>query len=264
MKHPKQDLSLPMLTVNIIGAGKLGRTLAKDIADCDALTLKAICNKGIDSATKAATFAGQGEAVNSLSALPQADITFICSQDDVIEALAQELAEQTTLKAGSLIVHCSGVYSHQLLQPLADRGCLTASLHPMRSFARPEATSIKQAYCAIDGSKAARDALQPLVELMELKAFTVKPEKKAQYHTAGVFASNFLISLHQLACQQLTDSGVDNETAYSLVCDLMQGSLSNLKESRSHQTSLTGPIARGSRWRRLRSRGGLRRRRRRC
>lgn len=234
-----------MKIINIVGAGKLGRTLAKDIADNEAITLQAIINQRVDSGKEATAFAGQGIAVNHLSALPPADITFICTPDGVIKTLAKQLAELLSIHPGSLFVHCSGVYSHEILQPLADKGGLTASLHPMRSFARPDISRFKQAYCAIDGSKEACLALQPLIDALSLKVFPINHEKKALYHSAGVFASNFLITLHQLACQQLAASGVNDETAYSLVCDLMQGSLTNLKESRSHQQALTGPIARG-------------------
>ena len=69
--------------------------------------------------------------------------------------------------------------------------------------------------------------------------------KKSSYHAAGVFASNYLVTLAQQALSCLKEAGVENEIAMHVITNLMRGTVSNLEKTLSPEHSLTGPIKRG-------------------
>jgi prephenate dehydrogenase len=85
-------------TVNIIGAGKLGKTIMKLIVLKEAGTVQGVCNSSLSSSKAAVEFIGQGKAYANISNLPAADITFITTPDDSIEKCSIELSQSKTLK----------------------------------------------------------------------------------------------------------------------------------------------------------------------
>ena len=84
-------------TVNIIGAGNLGKTIGKLIFTHDVGFIQEICNTSTKIGIEAASFIGQGD-VKTISELLPADITFITTPDDQIECCCQELSRSAKLK----------------------------------------------------------------------------------------------------------------------------------------------------------------------
>lgn len=233
-------------TINIIGAGNLGKTIAKLIFTHNASLIQGICNSSIESGEKAAYFIGQGEARKINELLP-ADITFITTPDDQIELCCNKLVESSNLKEGSIVLHCSGSLSSEVLRMAKKRGCFAASVHPMRSFAKPE-LSVAQypgTYCAIEGDEKAVVVLHNIFTDIGSILYTVNRNKKGSYHAAGVFASNYLVTICQNAFFCLEDAEVEKEMASKIIISLMKSTLNNLEATLSPEKSLTGPIQRG-------------------
>lgn len=230
----------------MIGAGNLGKTIEKLIFTYEVGLILGICNTSIASSEKAVYFIGQGEAKKIHELLP-ADITFITVQDDQIESCCQQLVESSNLKEGSIVLHCSGSLSSEILRAAKKRNCFTASVHPMRSFAKPE-ISIKHypgTFCAMEGDDKATDILHPIFTDIESIIYTVNRHKKGAYHAAGVFASNYLLTVCQSALFCLEEAEVEKEIASKIVISLMKSTLNNLEATLSPEKSLTGPIQRG-------------------
>lgn len=234
-----------MLSANMIGAGKLGKVLGYLLQSHDQITIQAICNRTEASAAAAVSFIGAGIATTELVDLPLVDLLFITTNDAAIEAICASLCEQP-LKPGSIVMHCSGVLSSEVLSALRAKGVFVASVHPMKSFADPElsVSSYVGTYCSIEGDAKAVERLKPLFEAIGSVMIAIDGHKKALYHAAGVFASNYLVTLahHALVC--LEKSGIPRDVSQKLMLHLMQSTLTNLQHHVPSE-ALTGPLKRG-------------------
>ncbi|MCH9689192.1 MAG: DUF2520 domain-containing protein [Gammaproteobacteria bacterium] len=235
-----------ILKTNLIGAGKLGKTMARLLFNHGLIRVSGVLNTSLESTLDAIQFIGDGTAYSSIATLPPSNLTLICTPDASIADIAETLSQNQWINQDHMIMHFSGALSAEILSPLANKGCATASLHPMRSFSNP-ALSLEQypgTYCAIEGDAKALKRLKPLFEAIGSVVYHIKQEKKSIYHAAGVFASNYLLTLAKQATDCLTEAGVDETIGLNIIADLMQGTLSNLKHTQSLKTSLTGPIQR--------------------
>ena len=236
-----------MLSINFIGCGKLGKTLGFLLQHQRVATIGGIINTSLDSAQQACEFIGAGTAQMSLDKLPSADLTFIAVPDDHIKTVADRVANGASLKPGSIFVHCSGFLPADVMAALQQKGYLIASAHPMCSFADPNLSiqSYPGTYCAIEGDAAALPTIERLFQGIGSITYRVNASQKGLYHAAGVFASNYLVSLNSIAAQCLIDAGVSPDTAQQVIARLMQVTLQNLEKTGCPKKSLTGPIKRG-------------------
>lgn len=235
------------IRINIIGAGNLGKTIGYLMARQPAIQIGAVCNASETSTINAVQFIQAGQCCTAVIDLPPADITFITTPDDKIIPVSMELSKNPHLNSGSIIVHCSGSLASTVLNSLSDKGCLTAAIHPMKSFANP-AISVPEfegTYCALEGEAAALPVIQSLFESIGAIVYTINKNKKALYHAAGVFSSNYLITLAGQALNCMQEAGVSREMALPVIIKLMKSSLANLESTLSPEQSLTGPIQRG-------------------
>lgn len=229
--------------INIVGAGRLGKTIAKLINIYDAGSIQAVCNKSLESTRDAITFIGSGNAYSDIKELPHADITFITTPDDHIHEVAEALALNQNYESDAIFIHCSGSLTSSVLAPLSN----VASCHPMRSFARPDLSvaEFKGTYCAIEGTTKAATKASELFRAIGGQTYEICADKKSLYHAAGVISSNYLVTLAHTASQCLSEAGVDDEIGMRIITNLMAGTVKNMQNTLSPQASLTGPIARG-------------------
>ncbi|MDI9818043.1 MULTISPECIES: Rossmann-like and DUF2520 domain-containing protein [unclassified Legionella] len=232
---------------NVIGAGRLGKNLALAIAGRQLANLIAICNKSLTSAVNAVSAIGSGTAVAQLNALPPTDLTFITPPDDLISPIVRQLAEGKTIRPGSIVVHCSGVLSSEELQPLKGQGCLIASLHPLKAFAKGylDNQAFKNCDCIVEGDEEAIAVLSSIFDPLGAMIIPIKAEKKAGYHAAAVFSSNYLVTLASVSVELLLNAGIDGRVAQQMAVRLMKSSLANVEQASTVSKALTGPLARG-------------------
>jgi len=235
------------LKINIIGAGKLGKTIARLLVINKVGIIEGVCNRSLESSNTAVQFIGQGKAYATIADLPSADIVFITTSDDLIEQCANELSKSALLKPNTIVLHCSGTNSSSLLNLVKAKGCYVASVHPMRSFANPSISVERYngTFCAIEGDEKATVLLFDLFKKIGSIPFKLEGQKKALYHAAGVFASNYLVAICEKALHCLREAGVNDEIATQITLNLMSGTLQNLQSTLSTEKSLTGPIKRG-------------------
>ncbi|KTD20596.1 pyrroline-5-carboxylate reductase [Legionella lansingensis] len=235
------------LLVNIIGAGHLGKTIGYLLAKSRGIKIGAICNQSLESSKAAIQFIGSGNYCTSINKLPPADITLITTPDDMISHVCEELSKNAFIKKNSVVLHCSGSLTSDALSTIKDKGCYVASIHPMKSFANPElcVEQYNGTYCAVEGDKMAISTITPLFNSIGSITYAIDKTKKSLYHAAGVFASNYLVTLAEQALICLKDAGVENELAMHIITNIMRGTISNLEKTLSPAQSLTGPIQRG-------------------
>lgn len=235
------------MTVNIIGAGLLGKTLGFLLHQHQLVKLEGICNRSLDSAQQAVDFIGAGFPLDDINALPAADITFITTPDAYIRTASNKLCQNRCLKPGSIIVHCSGALTSSELIAVKNKGCFVASVHPMRSFANPtlSAAHYQGTYCAMEGDEETLDVIMQLFTAIGSKTCVIHPDKKPLYHAAAVFSSNYLVTLAHQAQTCFKEAGLADRDAMNILTSLMKTTLTNLEQVKTPYHALTGPIKRG-------------------
>ncbi|MCA8880250.1 MAG: DUF2520 domain-containing protein [Rhodobacteraceae bacterium] len=241
-----------MLRVNIIGAGKVGRTLMSLVGTVRDAKLTDVLSGHLQSAEAAVAVSGRGRAVSSMAEMGPAELWVLSVPDDRIVSVARALAEaQGGQKLPSdavapVAMHCSGFLSSDVLAPLRDLGWSVASCHPVLSFADPEiaARQFPGTCCAIEGDAPATALVAGLITALQGLPFAVDPERKALYHAAAVFSNNFTTVLQAIAREAWTDAGVSAEIAARLGNSLLAGTSESVSRL-GPAAALTGPAARG-------------------
>lgn len=231
-------------TLNILGAGHLGRTLACLWHRRGVFTIGGICNRSTGSSAEAREFIGAGTAVDSLDAMPPADLWLIAVPDDQIATVAEALAPYLPADRQVLVFHCSGA-----LPASALAACATAALasaHPVHSFADPRRSldELPGATVALEGDASSVTRLQRAFRALDCHCIALTPEQKVLYHTGSVMACNYLTVLMDLSLQTLAAAGIDCATAKQLLAPIVLQTARN-NFAIGPERALTGPLVRG-------------------
>jgi predicted short-subunit dehydrogenase-like oxidoreductase (DUF2520 family) len=233
-------------TLNIIGCGKVGKTLGRLWTANGPFVVQDVLNRSIDSAERAISFMGCGNPVRGYDELRPADIYMIAASDDQIRNCCEALVRSGKLSPDAIVFHCSGALGSVELQSARRQGAAAASVHPIRSFAAPEqvASHFAGTYCGVEGDQRALEALT--AGLSSIGALTVRIEgdSKIIYHSAAVFACNYLVTLLDVAQQAYMKSGIPPDDALRLMEPLVRETVDNVFRC-GPLDALTGPIARG-------------------
>lgn len=235
-----------MSTLNIIGCGRVGRTLARLWQTNGTFTVHDVLTRSIASARDAIAFMGAGRAVERLDDMRPAEVWMLAVPDREIASTATALAQRMHTPAPALAFHCSGALGSDALGALKTVGWQTASAHCLLSFASP-ATALTQfagTPCALEGKAEATHALAPVFTQIGARCFALAAEDKLLYHAGAVFATNFLPVLQSVAEQLWRDSGMPADMVAPLQASLLKNSVANLL-ALGPVGALTGPAARG-------------------
>ena len=174
-------------TLNIIGAGHLGRVLGRLFAASGAFEVQDVLTRSNASALDAIGFIGAGKAAATLADVRRADAVMLAVSDDQIEPVCFALAGAGALD-GVLVFHCSGAKSSAALRAAADKGAFTASVHPVRSFADPEAVARDFAgtLCGVEGDARALALLEPALAAIGARLVPIDAAAKTAYQAAGI------------------------------------------------------------------------------
>lgn len=233
-------------TLNIIGGGNVGRSLARLWQQHDVFGIADILNRTPASAQRAANFIGGGNATASIVEMRPADVWLIAVGDDSIRSCCEQLAASNKLQPGAVVFHCSGALPSGELDTARARGAAIASIHPIRSFANPEhvVAAFDGTWCGIEGEPAALRILAPAFESIGARLVTIDADAKTVYHSAAVFACNYLVTLLDTAVRAYGAAGVPQDAALQMMEPLVRGTIDNIFLS-GPAAALTGPIARG-------------------
>ena len=234
-----------MRSLNIIGAGHVGRVLGRVFAASGSFAVQDVLTRSLSSAQDAVAFIGSGTAVNNHADLRRADVYLLAVGDDQIGPACQALADAGPL-AGAIVFHCSGALSASHLQVAAQAGALVASVHPIRSFADPAAVArdFGATFCGVEGDAAALDVLSPALVACGARPIAIDGAAKTLYHAAAVFASNYLVTVLDVALRAYQAAGIPEHVARELAQPLVTETVTNVFRLGPAQ-ALSGPIARG-------------------
>lgn len=231
--------------LNILGCGHVGRTLGRLWHQQSVFTIQDIVNRHMHSAAEAVDFIGSGNALAQLEQARAAAVWMIGTPDASIQLACDRLVESGLLAEGDVVFHCSGALPSSVLNAATACGVTVASVHPIRSFANPQQAVDQFAgtWCGVEGDVAALAVLEPALRSIGAQIVHIAPAAKTVYHGAAVFASNYLVTLIELALQAYEKAGVPRETAHKLIEPLVRGTVENVF-SVGTEDALSGPIAR--------------------
>jgi predicted short-subunit dehydrogenase-like oxidoreductase (DUF2520 family) len=234
MKKPK---------IGFIGAGTVGTALAVRLQE-KGYPIVAVASRTQTSAERLAERLGDNNlACGSLQKVAdKAELVFLTTSDDAIGLVARAVNWHLV----QYVVHCSGADSLSLLEPAMKAGAQAGSFHPLQTFAE-----VNYAIANLPGSNFALEADKPLLSILKEMAMALdgqwielKPGDKVIYHTAAVFACNYLVTLVKLATDLWQSFGVAPPRSTQALLPLLQGTINNLSNV-GLPNCLTGPIARG-------------------
>lgn len=217
--------------VAVIGAGNVGKSLAQLMSD-----------NGIDVQLISRDREQQKKACGV------SDIVLLTVSDNAIGKLCEQLSVH--FKPGATVAHCSGALSSDALISAQRRGCFTASLHPLNTFPCLEASlslfsnTAHSTYLYAEGHASALTTALPLFQHLGFQTVELPSEAKTAYHTACVFACNYLTVLMDLSLESASSAGLDRQQFWNAIQPLIQTTLSNIGD-RDTKAALSGPIVRG-------------------
>lgn len=199
----------PGTTIAIVGAGRLGRVLARSL--------------------RTAGFDVLGPLRREQS-MPTVDIALLCVPDSAIPAVAFVARPHARL-----VGHVSGATS------LDD---VDFSIHPLQTFTGAETPDVFHGIGAAVAGRTddARAVAEQLARALGARPFTV--DDRAGYHAAASFASNFVLTVLDAAEQLASAAGIPEAEARELLAPLVRQTVENWADVGAHD-ALTGPIARG-------------------
>ena len=181
------------------------------------------------------TVIGSGRVGSALSArlrergitvAPGGGLVLLCVPDEAIAEVAREL------EAGPWVGHVSGATPLAALDPHARR----FSLHPLQTFSRARGPEqLDGAWAAVSAeTDDARSVATWLAQRLGLRPFALDDAARPLYHAGAAIASNYLVTLHQVASDLFRAVGAPPEA----LVPLMRRTIENDFE-------LTGAIERG-------------------
>lgn len=234
-----------MDTLNLIGAGRLGRTLAALWRRAKVYAIGDVLAATPAGARAAVEFIESGRPGVSLEGAQPADAWMIATPDREIGAAAERLAASGLLRPGDLVFHCSGSQPSGLLGATQAAGAAVASVHPLKTFADPgaAAASFAGTWCVGEGDPAALGRLQAAFTRIGGRPVRIDPANKLLYHAAGVLVCNGLTALMEAGLRTCEGAALPRETALALMAPLARETLENALRL-GPGAALTGPVAR--------------------
>ncbi|MFH1981427.1 MAG: DUF2520 domain-containing protein [Pseudomonadota bacterium] len=232
--------------VVVVGCGKVGSSLAIQLKRLG-WPIKGLASRRMASAVALADEIGISRTTETpWEITPNAGVVFITTPDGAIAPVCAAIAENNGFTPGTVVLHCSGAHPSTLLAAAAESGAAVGSLHPLQSFAAVsrDQNRFSGIIMAVEGMPSAVDCAADIATALGARPLLLKTEGKTLYHAAAVVASNYLVSLVEMAVEMLVASGISEDAAFSVLSPLINGTLANIA-ARGTTEALTGPIVRG-------------------
>jgi predicted short-subunit dehydrogenase-like oxidoreductase (DUF2520 family) len=215
------------MKVFILGAGKVGRALAKEIR---AAKMKVVLRRARDGAP---------------SRRIDADVIVIAVRDRQITPLAEKLAQAQVVPRRAVCVHVAGALDATPLAPLRPVCAGVAQMHPMISFAAlSKSPTLSHGHVHVQGDPIAVKRAAALVRKLGMTPRTFPRLDAVGYHAAAGLVANGAAALAALGAELLARSGVPRKVAPAMLGPLLRSVADNV-EALGFPESLTGPVRRG-------------------
>lgn len=231
--------------INILGAGKVGASLARALASSGAVELGSILNSTIESTLDAAAFIGAGNAAPSLSECLPADVWILGMEDRKQTDILRSLSGGSALRSDDVVISLSGFLSSEDLRLSGARQPL-GTMHPVQTFPRRTAETgfFRSFPFAIEGDPEALLRIREIAAAISSKTFDIESHSKRLYHAGLVIMCNYLSVLAAHGFKAWAEAGIAEADARALSAPIMRRTLENIL-AHGPLEALSGPAVRG-------------------
>lgn len=225
--------------VAVVGAGRVGLTLARALARSGSAIAVLARESTALPAPLEPSLTAWGPALES------ADAVLVAVPDDAIGEVAARIAECADLNPEVVVLHTSGLHDRSALAVLGSTGAALGSWHPLQTLTRSEGEpdALAGATVVIEGDAPALAMGRAIARQLGIESVVeIAANMKASYHAAAVFASNYVVTLADVAERLARHAGA-GEAAATMFLPLLRRTVENLSEGPA--AALTGPIRRG-------------------
>jgi predicted short-subunit dehydrogenase-like oxidoreductase (DUF2520 family) len=234
------------IRVGIIGCGVVGTVLGVALSRCGYPVVE-VMDRSEEAARKAAERIGRISAsTDAVKTAKGSNCLFVTTPDDAIAGVCAAIAAGGGIGQGDIVYHCSGAFDADVLAPARNCGAVVASLHPLGVFADVESaiTNLSKLYFCLEGDTEAVEMAERMTRDIGAMPVRVPKEMKTMTHVAACLASNYVVTLADMAVRLLENLRLPKEERLKLLVPLLQGAVRALREE-GLPMALTGPLARG-------------------
>jgi predicted short-subunit dehydrogenase-like oxidoreductase (DUF2520 family) len=230
------------IDVSIVGAGNLGTALAYALHDAGVPVNEIISRRPNNRLRHLAKHIGAA-LVDLEEASLKSRVIWITTPDSAIAEIAASIANKTTLSR-QIVLHSSGVLSSAILQPTRLASAAIASAHPMMSFPRPAAVSLRGVTWAVEGDAPAVKTAREIIKQLAGTSLKLSAKTKPLYHSLGTLSSPILVSLLTAAESTGRASGLSRHDIRVLMRPIIERTTANFF-AQGPAASFSGPFERG-------------------
>lgn len=232
-------------TLAIVGAGRVGRALGRRLRELG-WKIGVVVTRSEASSRRAVRFIGAGKPHGGLTRnVLVSSVILIATPDDVISALARELARMGGEELrGKVVLHTSGAQDSRALAPLREFGASLGSMHPLQTFSGVGVPDLAGKVFAVEGDLVAVRIARQIARALGGSPVQIGAGKKVLYHAAAVLAAGHVLALVEAATQLLISLGMKRSEATRALLPLTRQVLDNF-ERVGPRAAWTGPLARG-------------------
>lgn len=215
------------MRVFVFGAGKVGRTLAREAR-----------RRGLEVTLRAAR--------RGLPKAPiDADLVILAVRDGALRELVEQLAARRLVSRRTVCVHCAGALGPEPLAPLRDQCLGVAQMHPMVSFASAAAPPpLVGANVHVLGDAPAVRRASAFARRIGMVPRTIARLDVVAYHAAASLVANGAAALAAVGAELLRSAGVPAGDVAPMLGPLLASVAHNVSHLGLPE-ALTGPVRRG-------------------
>lgn len=246
MAEPARAPSRPgRLDVGVVGAGRVGAVIGNALRGAGHVVVGA---SGISASSRERidTLLPGVPALEVPDVVARADLVLLAVPDDALAPLVAGLAEVGAWQAGQIVVHTSGRYGTDVLEPARRSGAIPLAIHPAMTFTGTSLDLARLVGCtfAVTGPAPVLPIGQALVVEIGGEPVVVAERDRPLYHAALAHGANHLVVLVSQAAQALAAAGIDEPGR--VLAPLLTAALDGaLRSGDQAVRTMTGPVPRG-------------------
>ena len=232
--------------IAIVGTGRVGTALTRALYETG-YNVAVVYDTDMDKARAIAAQCGNMPQVVPMEEFPtDLGLVFFTVTDDELTSIIEQAAVKIPVTQGTIVAHCSGAYSSELLTAFQPATPLLASMHPVQSFpgTQDDWKRFFGIYFGLEGNEEALKRLQHITKVLQSRHVIIPTDKKVLYHVGCVMASNYLVSLISGSLSIMDHVGFNREDAFKIIQPLVLNTFENIKKN-GPAGAATGPITRG-------------------
>lgn len=231
-----------MLSVGVIGAGRVGAVLAAALRSAG-YSIAAVAGESHASLTRIETLL-PGVRIDKPTAVARScDLLLLTVPDDALDNVVRMLVASGAIRSGQYVVHTSGLHGTEVLRPAIGVGASGIAMHPAMTFTGTDIDLGRLDGCVfgVTCEMPERQLADRLARDLAGSVMWVAESDRALYHAALAHGANHLVTLVSQAMQLLRTAGSNDPAA--VLRPLLAAALDNALAY--GDAALTGPIVRG-------------------